>query len=466
MKPSIYAVLLLPRRALRRQRAGMFNPPPFGLRPNGRPGLAPPSRAPLHSSAALPRQFKLTDIGEGITEVELLKWHVQPGATVQEFDKLCEVQSDKAAVEITSRFAGVIKALGVKEGDMIKVGSVLVEFATEAEAAAPLQSSPQPVPAPLPPPAATPLPAGTSSKGLASPAVRHLARQSQLDLGQIPGSGRDGRVLKEDILKYLTSAETALDGIDAAARPAAAAAAAATSGESTMKSSPPLSYTVPIRGIRREMAKQMTASLSIPHLSLMEQVRVDAALAALSKRASLLALLVKACSVALCEHPELNATHDAERGELVVHNRHNISIAMDTPKGLLTPVLFDVQNLSVMDISARLEQMKSAAGKGAFAASDFKGGTFALSNIGSLGGTYATPVIIPGQVAIGAFGRARREPRFLDDGATPDVVVACRVLSVSWSADHRVIDGAAVARFSNSFVRIVENPYLLALGLR
>jgi len=410
---------------------------------------------------ALRRQFKLTDIGEGITEVEVLKWHVRPGSAVKEFDKLCEVQSDKAAVEITSRFAGVIKALCVEEGKMARVGQPLVEFEAEpASGPGPAAATTTEIPAPVPPAGtssndAATLPVATggndaatggNGKKLASPAVRHLARQSDIDLFRVVGTGKDGRVLKEDVVKF-TSASVG------------AAAAAPTSGAS------PAAFTVvPVRGVRREMAKTMTASLAIPHLTLMEEVAVDAALAALDKRASLLSLLIKAASVALVDFPELNASYDAEASELRVYAQHNILVAVDSPKGLVTPAVADVRNKSIADIAADLQRLKNAAAGGTLTPGDFKNGTFTLSNIGSIGGTYATPLIAPPLVAIGAFGKARRTPRFIAPDST--AVVAQKVMAVSWAADHRVIDGATVAKFSNAFTRLVENPGHLLVGLK
>ena len=202
----------------------------------------------------------------------------------------------------------------------------------------------------------------------------------------------------------------------------------------------------------------MTASLRIPHLGYMEDVNVDEALKVVAGRKdlTLLCVLIKAASMALVHYPELNAHANPEATELRVYEDHNIGIAMDTPRGLMVPVIQDVKSRSVLDIAKELKRLRELGASGKLGMADLANGTFSISNIGSIGGTYASPVIVPPQVAIGAFGRAKRIPVF--ESPQSMVVKEARIMPVSWSADHRVIDGALIARFCSQFKLYVENP--------
>jgi 2-oxoisovalerate dehydrogenase E2 component (dihydrolipoyl transacylase) len=209
----------------------------------------------------------------------------------------------------------------------------------------------------------------------------------------------------------------------------------------------------------------MTAALKIPHLGFMDEVRVDEAFKCVAGRkdVTMLCVLIKAASLALEDYPDLNATVDAEVTELRINHEHNLGIAMDTPRGLLVPVIADVRSKSVFDIAKELNRLKELGAAGKLGMQELSGGTFSLSNIGSVGGTYASPVIMPPQVAIGAFGRAKRVPVFESPHSL--VVKEARVMPISWSADHRVIDGATVAKFSNRFKALVENPVDMLLRM-
>jgi 2-oxoisovalerate dehydrogenase E2 component (dihydrolipoyl transacylase) len=209
----------------------------------------------------------------------------------------------------------------------------------------------------------------------------------------------------------------------------------------------------------------MTASLRVPHLGYMEDVRVDEAMKLISgkKELTLLSVLIKATSMALVAYPELNSAVDQDATELRMHSDHNIGIAMDTPRGLMVPVIHDVKNRSILDVSNALTRLKELGLNNKLSPSDLSNATFTLSNIGSVGGTYACPIIVPPQVAIGALGRAKRVPVF--ESATSMVVKEARIMPVSWSADHRVIDGATIAKFCNQFKFYVENPQEMTLRM-
>lgn len=247
--------------------------------------------------------------------------------------------------------------------------------------------------------------------------------------------------------------------------------------------------TVPIRGVQRLMVKSMTEALKVPHLTYCEEVVMDSLISvrkqlkeAIEKRGSktvrmsFMPIIIKATSLALLEYPQLNASINSEATEVTYHADHNMGIAMDTPKGLIVPVLKQVQNKSPMQIAIELSEMQDLATRGALTEEHLRGGTFSLSNIGSVGGTYMRPVIVVPQVVIGAFGRFQTTPRYVDSmgrqASTEDIydgkatVKPTTIMNVSWSADHRVVDGASVARFSNLWKTYLENPSLMLGELR
>ena len=458
-------------------RRALLRPRPLGG------ALAAAARGRWLSSAA-PTPFKLADIGEGISEVEITEWFVKEGDKVEEFDRLCEVQSDKATVEITSPHECTIESLAYAVGDMAKVGTPLLHMILEGEDApdAPAEAPAAAAAAAAPAAAASggapsAAAAATGGKVLATPATRHIAKQHNLDLGAVAGTGRDGRVTKEDVLAYMSGAApaAAAAATPAAAAPVAPAAApAAPLPAATLKSAVPLAEdrVEPIKGIRKAMFAQMTAALAVPSFGFADEVRMDE-LMALRKvlkpmatahgvpNFTLMPLLVKATSLALSEHPLLNSQISADGKQLVYKASHNIGVAMDTPSGLLVPNIKDVQQRTLLSIALELARLAADAKAGKLQPADLKGGTFTLSNIGNLGGTYTGPVINLPEVAIAGMGKIRPTPRFNDEGE----LVKEAVMQISWTADHRVIDGASMARFSNSWIGYLETPGTMLLHL-
>jgi 2-oxoisovalerate dehydrogenase E2 component (dihydrolipoyl transacylase) len=467
----------------------------------------------------------LADIGEGIVECEVIQWFVEPGARVEEFSPLCEVQSDKASVEITSRFSGTVKKLYYEAGEMAKVGKPFVDIDIEGggaessdaaktlaapelgkdDAAPPVPPAPEPSSpsssSSPPPPSFHPqnkggvaaargegsaLAAGQQDakpKGkcaaLATPAVRHLCKELNVNLADVDGTGRDGRVTKEDIQKFVSRR-------DAPAAPASSAPSPLPSPPSS--SGPQTETPVQLSHIQQQMFKAMTRSLNIPHFlytdevdfsSLVElrgrlnKVLAHAPTAALTAESqqqptklSYLPFIIKAVSMALYQYPILNARVDVDSNPakpcLVHRSQHNIGIAMDTPQGLVVPVIKDVGSRNILSIAQELVRLQGLAVQGKLSPSDLSGGTITVSNIGNIGGTYLSPVIVEREVAILGIGRMRTVPAFDQQ----DRVVKKQVSNFSWSADHRVVDGATMARAAEVVRRVVEEPDVMVMHLR
>lgn len=488
-------------------------------------------------------EFKLADIGEGIAEVEIMQWHVKEGDEVSQFDLLCSVQSDKATVEITSRYDGVIKKLNWQEGEMAKVGQTLVEIEAqedETTAAAPMkspaeQSSPSPVTsAPvdekiekqarfakgqraysvepfLTPlhstPSAVHVPQNdpmtsheTSSDGrvLTTPAVRRLAREHTIDLNQIQGTGKQGRILKEDVLAFISNRSRR-------AAISQTVTAEATSGMFSPSSSKPqptgslstgteqlegfaavqkltADETTSIKGIQKMMHVSMTKSLAIPHFNYMDEIEVDelialrksinASVSGKQRKLSYMPIIIKAISLSLHHFPALNSHYhvgEGQGGELLLTKRkdHHIGVAMDTSRGLLVPVIKNCEELSIQEISDELNRLQGLGKENRLGENDLTGATFTVSNIGSIGGTYMSPIIAQPQVAILAIGRmCSRIAKLQQESDTEPVFVESQAMNFSYAADHRVIDGAMCARFSNKVKSFLENPTLLLTELR
>ncbi|OQV14839.1 Lipoamide acyltransferase component of branched-chain alpha-keto acid dehydrogenase complex, mitochondrial [Hypsibius exemplaris] len=389
-------------------------------------------------------QFKLSDIGEGIAEVVVKEWFVKIGSKVNQFDPICEVQSDKASVTITSRYDGVISKLHYNVDDVAKVGTALVDIKlAEGSPTSPTAKLQQPVQ----PDDMSSLQDSRSlsdkSKALATPAVRRIAMENNVTLSDVKGTGRDGRVLKEDVVRYLENAQQAKQKIEERIDQEAPSGIAAPSVKAKNTCPfPEENFSAPgsrqsssgcgepLKGIQKAMVKTMTAALMIPHfgycdeIDLTNLVHLRKQLKDLAKSRginfSYMPIFIKAASLALTQFPILNAHVDDKVENLIYKGSHNIGIAVDTPNGLLVP------------------------------------------NIKNIGGTYAKPVILPPTVAIGALGKIQVLPRFGDH----DQVVKCHLMQISWSADHRVIDGATMARFSNLWKSYLENPSMMLLDMK
>ncbi|KAK5655005.1 hypothetical protein OQA88_6764 [Cercophora sp. LCS_1] len=489
--------------------------------------LAPPTVRPFHAARALlaVKPVLLADIGEGIVECEVIQWFVEPGARVEEFSPLCEVQSDKASVEITSRFAGVVKRLHYEAGEMAKVGKPFVDIDIEGEVQGedlnklmpsepvPTQETPrtegqpspvaQTIPPPPPPPQEQASPQGDGTavqveqKGrhatLATPATRHLSKELGVEISHVTGTGKDGRVTKEDIYKFVEKRDATPTQPAPSQATMAPGAAISLSSPDVTTIRPQQETKISMTRTQEMMFKTMTRSLSIPHFLYADEIdftslvelrsRLNKVLskAGLSdgqvSKLSYLPFIIKAVSMALYKYPILNARVEADgsgngngngngKPALVLRSQHNIGVAMDTPQGLLVPVIKNVGSLNVLGIAAELGRLQALGAAGKLSPQDMAGGTITVSNIGSIGGTYLSPVVVEKEVAILGIGRMRTVPAFSTLPGEEDKVVKRQVCNFSWSADHRVVDGATLARAAEVVRTIVEEPDVMVMHLR
>ncbi|XP_051551114.1 lipoamide acyltransferase component of branched-chain alpha-keto acid dehydrogenase complex, mitochondrial [Myxocyprinus asiaticus] len=431
-------------------------------------------------------QFKLSDIGEGIMEVTVKEWYVKEGDKVSQFDSICEVQSDKASVTITSRYDGIIRKLYYDVDSIALVGTPLVDIETDAGHVKGPQEDVVETPAMSQEEHTHQEIKGHKTQ--ATPAVRRLAMENNIKLSEVIGTGKDGRILKEDILNFIARQTGAIlpPTPFQEIQPPPPASAVPSAPKPKEKAAPPSiptpvvhkpvftgkDRTEPVKGFQKAMVKTMSAALKIPHfgycdeVDLTQLVRLRSELKGLSEsrgvKLSYMPFFIKAASLGLLHFPILNAAVDENCTNITYKAAHNIGLAMDTSQGLLVPNVKNVQMLSVFEIAVELNRLQTLGVSGQLGTADLTGGTFTLSNIGSIGGTYAKPVILPPEVAIGALGKIQVLPRFNHKGE----VMKAHIMNVSWSADHRIIDGATMCRFSNMWISYLENPASMVLDLK
>ena len=397
------------------------------------------------------REFILPDIGEGIVECEVLEWKVKEGDMISEDQVIADVSTDKAVVEIPSMYSGRITKLYYADGDIAKVHSPLFAIDTDEEVLDSSESAPEnpkvnetaELKLELVRQPSQDTRENQSSKVLTTPAVRKLAREYELDLSMISGTGKNGRVLKEDVHLYLKTLEQA---------------------SAQQITTPNKDRTEAIVGVRKIMAKHMSESVStIPHFTFVDEIDVTELIqlrATLKStyadqvKITLMPLLIKSLSLSLSQFPIMNSRVDNEFTELTYLGSHNIGMAVDGKNGLLVPNVKDVQKRSILEIAAEVSRLTDAARSGIINIAELRGGTITISNIGAIGGISASPIINSPEVAIVALGKIQDLPRFNSDNQ----IISRKIMSVSWSGDHRVIDGATIARFNNCWKAYLENP--------
>ncbi len=418
-------------------------------------------------------EFKLPDIGEGLSEGEIVRWHVAAGEAVTADQILVEVETDKAVVEIPAPVSGVLKTQGGAPGDILPIGGLLAVIETDGATKAEKAKAPAAAETPAKarraakPPAAAPRaasPGGPARRIRASPATRKLAVQLGIDIATVTGTGERGLVTRNDVKGTAGgagAAPTAAAPAEARAPVAAPAAVAPPEGEDRV---------VPLRGLRRRVAQTMAeAWRDIPHIWSMREIEADTLVGAQrglkaefeerGVRFTYLPIFVKAAVAALKRHPNFNASIDVERDEIIYRHRYNIGLATATPDGLMVTVVHDADRLSLPDLAARIEALSEAARQRKIRPQDLAGGTFTISNFGSYGGWMGTPIIRPPEVAIAGFGRIR-EAVVAVDGA-PAVRT---LLPLVVAADHRMNDGQHLGEFMATLATYLGNPIRLLVG--
>jgi pyruvate dehydrogenase E2 component (dihydrolipoamide acetyltransferase) len=401
----------------------------------------------------MPTDFKFPDIGEGITEGEIVKWQVKEGDRVEQHQTIASIETDKAIADIPSPRSGVILKIHHKEGDIIKVGETLVTIGEPGEI---IEKPPE---LPSRPTASV---VGVLEEAhavsprppriVATPATRRLTRELNVDLSEIAGTGLEGRITEDDVRKF---AQSKKERVEVVTKPA------------EKRDTYGCYDVVPMKGVRRSTAKRMVESFrTAVHVTHMDEADVTELVAFREKQNKIaekrgmhltyLPFIVKAVVAALKQYPYLNSSIDDEHEEIILKKYYNIGVAADTPDGLIVPVVKDADQKDIFTIAQEIQNLTEKAQSREISLSDLKGGTFTITNIGFIGGTHATPITNYPETAILATGRIRETP-VVRDGQ----IVIRSIMPLSLSFDHRVTDGALAARFVNMIMKFLQDPALL-----
>jgi pyruvate dehydrogenase E2 component (dihydrolipoamide acetyltransferase) len=374
-------------------------------------------------------EFKLPDLGEGLTEGEIARWLVSEGQEVAEDDPLVEIATDKTTVEIPSPAAGVVSKLLAAEGDVVPVGTVIVVIGADgAETASAPAAPPAEKPAPAPERARPSVP-GTQSRVQATPLVRRVAQELGVDLAQLSGSGPNGRITEEDVRR-------AAEG-ELVFQEHKLPSDAAPSGEGRREK---------VRGVRRQIVEHLArAHREVPAVTFVEECDFTGV-----DLKPLVPLVLKACAASLAEFPELNARLEGD--EIVYLDRYDFGVAVQTDAGLVVPVVRGCDSRSLEELGADVERLAEAARAGTLAPEELRGGTFTVTSAGKLGGLLVTPLVNHPEVAI--LGVHRIGPR---PAVREGELVVREMGNVSVTFDHRVVDGARAAAFTLDVIRRLES---------
>ncbi|HEY8279535.1 MAG TPA: dihydrolipoamide acetyltransferase family protein [Bdellovibrionota bacterium] len=416
--------------------------------------------------------LKLPDLGEGVMEGEVVKWHVKPGDQVKEDQVVLEIMTDKATVEIPTKFSGTVSELVFKEGEIAKVGQIMMRLegsTTTGKGGAPAARAPAPAPktngavaAPKAivsaPAAAAPRPsAPVNSDPQAAPAVRKAAREKGVDLAFVRGSGPNGRILLEDLSK----------SGGGGGMPSTGFSHGGARGQRVEER-------VPVRGLRRKIAEKMALSMHtvanfayVEECDMTELVEFRAKLKPVAEKLgtkiSFMPFILKACAIALKEFPDLNASLIEENGEMkeIVYKKYyNLGMAVDTPDGLTVAVVKDVDCKGIWELSRDIMELGQKARDKKLAMSDLQDGTFTISNAGNIGGLFAPPIINYPEVAIMGVHQIKKRPTVVGNE-----IKIRDIIYLSLSLDHRVVDGAVAARFMNRVVGMLQDPKMLMMEM-
>ena len=431
--------------------------------------------------------FLLPQLGEDVESGDVLEILVEVGDTITNGQDVIELETDKATIFVSANVAGVVKAINCSPGDTVTVGqSVLTVEGAAAPAAAPAPAAPEsaPAPEPAPAPAPTPSPAAaapapapaptapaapvaakppaapTPSSGVAvaaSPSIRRFAREVGVDLRSVQGTGDHGRIVRDDVLKVVREGNRSGGG-------AAVPAGGQTDGYGPV-------HIEKMPRIRQTIAKKMHESWTTcprvtnfddADVTALEEIRQNSKkeYAQGGVKLTSMPFLIKAVAMSLKAHPVINATVDMEQGQIIYKDYVNVGIAVDTDKGLVVPSLRSADKMGIPDIARQLGEMAENVREDKFSIEDLRGGTFTISNLGAIGGTYSTPIINTPETAILLVGRSRKMPVVVDDK-----VEIRLMMPLSLSYDHRLIDGGAAARFLNEVIGYLDAPSRLLLAL-
>ena len=423
---------------------------------------------PISVEVPMPYEFRFPDIGEGLTEGEIIRWLVKEGDEIKEGQPLVEVETDKALAEIPSPRTGVILKILAKEKEVVKVGQVIIIFGEKGETLAALPPRPKSVgvvgeleeaPEEIPAVAAKAEPVKpvlVSEHTMATPAVRALAKELGVDINKVRGAGPEGRVLERDVRQVAEGKEKPVEEVKKPAK---------------VKKYDLYGYVerIPLRGVRRSIAKAMVRSkFTAPHVTTMDEADVTELWKIREKekktaekkgiKLTILPFIIKAAIAGLMEHPYLNSTLDDENEEIILKKYFNIGFATDTPEGLMVPVVKNAKEKSILQLAEELTQLAEKARNRTIDLADLKGGTFTITNYGALGGIYGTPIINHPEVAILGVGKIKDMP-VVRDGK----IEIRKILHLALSFDHRVVDGGEAARFLNTVIARLEDPDLILL---
>lgn len=419
-------------------------------------------------------EYRFPELGEGLHEGEIIKVLIKPGATVTDDDIIMEVQNDKAIVEVPCPVNGKVLEVLVKDGQVCHVGELVAVIDAEGdlpEQATPAAEEPKKEEAaPASAPAAAPAPEAKAANAqvLATPSVRKYAREKGVDLTQVSGTGKNGRITRDDVNGF--------GGAPAAVEAAAPAEEKAASAGEAKAAAPVAAGTpyrpeerVPFKGIRKAISNAMVKSVyTAPHVTIMDEVDVTELVALRAKykpyaekkgsKLTYLPFIVKALVAACRQFPIMNSTLDEQNQEIVYRKYYNIGIATDTDNGLIVPVIEDADRKNIFMVADTIRDLAARGRDGKLAPNELRGSTISISNIGSAGGMFFTPVINFPEVAILGTGRISEKP-VVRDGE----IVAAPVMALSLSFDHRLIDGATAQNFMNYIKQLLAQPELFIM---
>lgn len=383
--------------------------------------------------------FKLPDIGEGVSEGEIVKWHVSSGDTIRKEQDMVEVMTDKVTVKISSPVNGKVSRILFNEGEVAAVGSALIEIETDEVQTSEMHADDKKADTPAQVQQNT---QNTDRLVTASPAVRRIARERGLNLSEIMGTGENGRITLNDLEVVTTSHTT----IPTPPSKGPAVTSPVASGDTLLEP----------RGLRRLIFEKMTKSKEImPHFTVAEEADITSLqgivkkLSEMDTKVTLTAFFIKAAATVLKEFPYLNATYNEDKKNYTLRSAYNIGMAVDTEGGLTVPVIHDVDRKSILQIAAEIRDLAMKARESRLGLNEVQGGTFTVTNVGPIGGLFSTPIINYPEVAILGVHRAFRR----------DVDGTERTMTfLSLSCDHRLIDGALATRFLMKLKSALETP--------